>query len=91
MLKKRKKNKIVHEVQSSEEEIFKIPLKKLEMSEAHKKKFYDFISQSQNEMYTNFLLKTQKMDNAGDIKKISLLNFQNIQVNHIDIYMKTDL
>lgn len=65
---------------NNEENLLRIPLKKQEMSEAHKKKFYDFISESQNEMYTNFLLKNQKMDESGNIKKISLLNFQNIQV-----------
>lgn len=80
LFKRKKKIHVAQEKQSSSENFFKIPLKKLEMSEAHKKKFYDFISESQNEMYTNFLLKTQKMDNGGDIKKISLLNFQNIQV-----------
>ena len=62
------------------ETFFKISLKKVETSEANKKKFYDFISESQSELYTNFLIKSQKTENSSTMKKISLLNFQNIQV-----------
>lgn len=63
---------------------FKIPLKKLEMSKDHKKKFYDFVYQSQTELYTNFLVKSEKTDEtSSSIRKISLLNFQNIQVPQI--------
>ena len=77
-IKSNAKNAITDETQ---DKFFKIPLRKMEASEENKKKFYDFISQSQSELYTNFLSKTQKGDEIFDIKKVSLINFQNIQVN----------
>jgi len=66
--------------QENQEKYFTIPLKKLEISDAHKKKFYDFISESQSDLYTNFLIKSTQIDSFANIKKISLINFQNIQV-----------
>lgn len=76
----RSKMKIFLE-EKEEENFLKIPLKKLEMSDAHKKKFYDFISESQSDLYTNFLVKSKAKNDKKTMKKISLINFQNIQVN----------
>lgn len=64
----------------SEDSYFRIRLKKLAVSEANKKKFYEFLTKSQSDLYTNFLIKSQTVDSLANIRKISLLNFQNIQV-----------
>ena len=81
-IKSNAKNEIADETQDT---FFKIPLRKMEASEENKRKFYDFISESQSELYTNFLSKNQKSDVVFDIKKVSLINFQNIQVNFYKI------